>query len=223
MPLAIELTALAEVAKSAMAAMRWDSQEGSWLLLRLMAVPPFPAAAAAPGHDAVAALGALFDACRFDSRRLAPVAQTWVTWAVEHSHALGKARLEAYRSPKVAARGAAQAARDRDTALPSRSARHDTRRASNVQLSPTTRCQWRHRVLAAWPAKPNGCGLAHWGPSQRSDPAASAGSRDAEGAAGLGSLLLLLGPPVWVVGLPPPSPPRRMVSHLVPGRASGFC
>ena len=126
------LTALAEAARSTMAAMRWDSQEGRWLLFRLMAVLPFPAAAAAPGHAAVAALGALFDACRFDSRRLAPVAQLWVTWAVKHSHALGKARVEAYHSPEVAARGAAQAARDRDTALPSRSARHNSRRASNA-------------------------------------------------------------------------------------------
>ena len=82
----------------------------------------------------VAALGTLFDECRFESRRLAPVAQLWVTWAVKHSHAMGKARVEAYRSPEVAARGAAQAACDslRDTALPSRSARHDSRRASHA-------------------------------------------------------------------------------------------
>ena len=69
------LNALAEAARTAMARMTWSSDEGCWLLFRLVAVLPFPAAAAAPGHAAIAALGALFDVCRLDSRRLAPVAQ----------------------------------------------------------------------------------------------------------------------------------------------------
>ena len=89
------LAELAETARRAMAAMAWTSDEGRWVLFRLMAVLPFTAAAAAPGHAAVAALGALFDACRLDGRRLAPVAQTWVKWAVQHSHSLGKARTAA--------------------------------------------------------------------------------------------------------------------------------
>ena len=117
------LNALAEAARAAMARMTWTSDEGCWLLFRLVAVLPFPAAAAAPGHAAIAALGALFDACRLDSRHLAPVAQIWVRWAVRHSHSLGKARTAAYRSPSVAARVAQQAARDRGTALPGHSKR----------------------------------------------------------------------------------------------------
>ena len=51
------------------------------------------------------------------------LAQTWVAWAVRHSHSLGKARTAAYRSPSVAARVAQQALRDRGTALPGHSKR----------------------------------------------------------------------------------------------------
>ena len=106
------ITATAEAARLAMAAMRWESQEGHWLLVRLIAVLPFTAAAAAPGHAAVAALGRLFDECRLDSRRLAPIALTWVSWAIKHSHSLGKARHAAYSSPSVVARMRDRAERD---------------------------------------------------------------------------------------------------------------
>jgi hypothetical protein len=90
------LNALAEAARRAVAAMRWDTPEGKWLLLRLVMALPFPEQAAAPGHGAVAALGALFDACRVDPSRLATPARRWVRWAAKHSARLAKARLEAY-------------------------------------------------------------------------------------------------------------------------------
>ena len=123
------LEALAEGARLAMAAMRWESPEGHWLLFRLVGVLPWPAAAAAPGHHAVAALGALFDACRLPKRALVPIARVWVSWSVKHSHALGKARVAAYSSPSVVARYRRQADADMAARGGPRAA-HDNRRAS---------------------------------------------------------------------------------------------
>jgi hypothetical protein len=98
------LTDLAEAARRAVADLSWSTQEGRWLFLRLLMALPFPAAAAAPTHDAVRALGALFDATRLDSRFLHQPAATWVKWAAKHSARLGRARLHAYTTPSVLAR-----------------------------------------------------------------------------------------------------------------------
>lgn len=59
----------------------WTSDQGKWILFRLLTVAPWPSSAAAPGHGLVASLGRLFDDVIAKNHRIRPLANRWVVWA----------------------------------------------------------------------------------------------------------------------------------------------
>jgi hypothetical protein len=59
----------------------WASAEMRTVLFRFLAVLPFPASAAAPGHGVVRLLGTVFDRVTAKAHKLRPVANAWVGFA----------------------------------------------------------------------------------------------------------------------------------------------
>jgi len=91
-----ELQAAIDTARSALPDTDWQGGDGEFVLFRLLAVLPFPAAAAAPAHPLAAALGRVFDTTRLHHQHLGRLATRWVRWASRSLHTLITARITAY-------------------------------------------------------------------------------------------------------------------------------
>jgi hypothetical protein len=70
--------------------------EGAFITFRALGVLPWPAAAAAPGHNLVLALGELFDATMLPRHALGRLARHWTHWAIRAHGLLAEARRQAY-------------------------------------------------------------------------------------------------------------------------------
>ena len=90
------LQAALAVARSALSATNGTGGDCEFVLFRLLAVLPFPAAAAAPAHPLAAALGRVFDNTRLHHQHLGRLATRWVRWASRGLRILVTARTTAY-------------------------------------------------------------------------------------------------------------------------------
>jgi hypothetical protein len=74
----------------------WSTAEGQFITFRLLGGLPWSAAAAAPSHWLVRALGQLMDAVILPRSLLRRTAVLWTTWSLRALDTLATARLHAY-------------------------------------------------------------------------------------------------------------------------------
>ena len=97
-PVPSNITAAVAACLTECRALRWERVEGRFILHRLLLALPFPASAAAPGHKAVLALGALFDVIALAPAKLRSTATVWMRWSTLWARALATARFAAYKA-----------------------------------------------------------------------------------------------------------------------------
>ena len=96
---------LAAVSGAGEGALDMASQEGRWILFRLLAVAPWPAAAAADSHTVVRGLGRIFDLTVLPRQHLRRIATSWCSWAARSIRRVLAARRAAYTAATAARAG----------------------------------------------------------------------------------------------------------------------